>query len=131
MPDLREPLTATHVHPETGRGVNTPDLFRSAFNSALFSLGVLRRAKREKETDRTEPSTCTPPSSRVYRWFHGKKYRGDTSRLQSRSAPRSCTRRNGFEFREVKSERKVKKSVSETLALSVVTFKGFASWPYM
>lgn len=58
MPDLRVPLAATHVHPEAGRGVNTPGLFRPAFNSALFfpSFWPLL-AYREKETDRTEPCT--------------------------------------------------------------------------
>lgn len=36
-----------------GGGVNAPDLFRSAFNSALFPLlGVLQCAERDKETDR-------------------------------------------------------------------------------
>lgn len=59
MPDLREPLAATHVHPEAGRGVNTPGLFRPAFNSALFFPSVASLANREKETDRTEPRART------------------------------------------------------------------------
>lgn len=101
MPDLREPLAATHVHPEAGRGVNTPGLFRPAFNSALFFPSVGSLANREKETAERNRAHVHGPWPRVYR-----STERNIAVIRHGTAPRSK-----------KSERKVKKSDREILDL--------------